>query len=300
MPSHEGRRRGVIVLKRRNIILSILISCGLLLLIWSKLNPGQLMAHVRHMDWMYIAAALAASFVSAPLLSSFVWQRLLVSSRIEISLKDSIKVNAAISVFKVLMPFYLGEFSRVVYLERHYGLSRKASLSISFIYLALGFLSRFFWFAGAWLFLGAAHLKGILWAMVTFPTGVRRWLEQYGISWRCLIKPLGLSLLSFAAQIAAFYIVSRSLHLTIPVHAIILFYPLIDILAKISFFFKGFGAREGMIMILFGSYGAPELLFLSGFISSFLIEFISPALGVLFVPSFLHLASRENNNIYGK
>ncbi|MEI8012127.1 MAG: lysylphosphatidylglycerol synthase domain-containing protein [Candidatus Omnitrophota bacterium] len=287
------------LLKKRNIIFSMFISSVLLIVICSRFRQNHFISYIQHTDLTYILEALVMSFVSVPLLSSMVWQNLLLASRINVPFKDALAINSSIAVFKILMPFYLGEFSRVVYLERHYGFSRKDGISISFIYLALGFLSRFSWAIGAFLILGLCKLKGLIFCSSMLPIDFPGWLKRYGVPLPCFVKLWGLSVLSFSAQIMTFYLISCSLHLKIQIFDILLCYPLIDLMAKASFCFKGFGAREGLIIFFFGSYGAPELLFLSGFISSFFIELVSPMLGIVFLPSFFQVIF-SGNRVYDK
>ena len=198
-------------------------------------------------------------------------------------------LNSSIAVFKVLMPFYLGELGRVAYLERHCGLTRKASFSVSFIYLGLGFLGRLFWAVGAGSIFGWGKLRGGLLGLLSFQGNVPQWFERTGLPLRSLRVPLVLSVLSCVLQVAAFYAVSLSFHLALPLDRIIWLYPLIDILAKAPIFYRGFGAREGMMIAAFSPYAPSELIFTSTFTSSFLIEFITPAAGIFFVPWFLRL-----------
>jgi uncharacterized protein (TIRG00374 family) len=79
--------------------------------------------------------------------------------------------------------------------------------------------------------------------------------SRYRSSPIVLIQSVTLSLILQASAILIYFVVSRALHLTIPMAKLFLFFPIINIISMIPISLGGLGLREGMSIYLFQEVG---------------------------------------------
>jgi uncharacterized protein (TIRG00374 family) len=80
-------------------------------------------------------------------------------------------------------------------------------------------------------------------------------LQRYWKHRRALLQALGLSLVLQSLVIIIFYLISRSLNLTVPLRYFFLFVPLISVVSMLPISVAGLGIREGSSVYFFAKAG---------------------------------------------
>ncbi|MBI2903450.1 MAG: flippase-like domain-containing protein [Candidatus Methylomirabilis oxyfera] len=80
-------------------------------------------------------------------------------------------------------------------------------------------------------------------------------LQRYWKHRRALLQALGLSLILQSLLIIIFYLISRSLNLSVPLRSFFLFVPLISVVSMLPISVAGLGLREGSSVYFFAKVG---------------------------------------------
>lgn len=230
-----------------------------------------------------------------------------------ISLKESLVVKMGSDSITSMLPLKIGEFSRIVYLKRVKGIPYyKSMISIIAEYLLNILILLFFLFLGIIIYL-IQNRSIILFSSLNIsllslvPLCSLR-LNTYGklkdklsAGWYILFKTyfkelmrltrnkaiILYTVLFIAPGLINIYLLSKALHINLPLYAVLIFTPLVIISSSLPITISGLGIREVSVLLLFSQFAPSELLVSLG-ILYFFVEYLFPmVIGVSVTGVFL-------------
>ncbi|HEB49029.1 MAG TPA: flippase-like domain-containing protein [Desulfobulbus sp.] len=274
-------------------IIKLLVSTGLLVLLYRKTPLEGLLALLADIDWRYLLPIALLLFVNT-VLSAWKWKILLRRDQVEIPLPTLIATYLIGSFYNLFLPSNIGGDSYRIYdiarksrqtmrsavsvlADRFSGFLALVTLGlVSSVFVALRLHHWAFFLGPLLIFLALVALLAVLHCQ----TPVRRFLavtrldrfpalarlaDRFFLSWQKFSDPgllLQVMLISFAFQfsvICVVYLLALSLHARVPFFYFAAFVPLITLMEALPISIYGIGIRDAGYVFFFGQAGLSDL-----------------------------------------
>lgn len=285
-----GTRDGEVSKKSGNL-LKILVSFGLLVILFRQVGWKQTWETLIGTQWSYLSLAMIL-YLAGVGVRAYRWHLLLQASGMNVPLKRLVVLYFVGTFFSNVLPTGIG--GDAVRMYELYNTTQRSAESISTVLLdrATGLLMLFLialvalpfshrlippslvlvilvLCAGSWMGTALIFHRGWL-----EKTGILRIITRFGTTRKiyeaitaCGFKAvggaLGISFLFNGLLIAVNYLIALSVGVRIPFEYFLLFIPLISFLLLLPFSVSGLGIREGGYVYLFAYAGVPSALALS-------------------------------------
>jgi len=292
---------------------ALAVTVGIFIFLFSKVSFIDVISAIRKADFKIIFLTLILSIVSNILIAAYRWKMILNHLGCSISLKESLVVKMGSDSLTSMLPLKIGEFSRIVYLKREKCISySKSTISIMVEYSLNILALLFFLFLGIIVYL-IQNRHIVLFSAINIPIlslvsfGSLR-LNTYGklkdklnadryILFKTYFKELIrvardktiilYTVLFIAPGLINIYLLSKALHINLPLYAVLIFTPLVIISSSLPITISGLGIREVSVLLLFSQFAPSELLVSLG-ILYFFVEYLFPmVIGVSVTGVFL-------------
>jgi len=292
---------------------ALAVTVGIFIFLFSKVSFIDVISAIRKADCKIIFLTLILSIISNILIAAYRWKMILNYLDCPISLKESLVVKMGSDSITSMLPLKIGEFSRIVYLKRVKGIPYyKSMISIIAEYLLNILILLFFLFLGIIIYL-IQNRSIILFSSLNIsllslvPLCSLR-LNTYGklkdklsAGWYILFKTyfkelmrltrnkaiILYTVLFIAPGLINIYLLSKALHINLPLYAVLIFTPLVIISSSLPITISGLGIREVSVLLLFSQFAPSELLVSLG-ILYFFVEYLFPmVIGVSVTGVFL-------------
>jgi len=292
---------------------ALAVTVGIFIFLFSKVSFIDVISAIRKADCKIIFLTLILSIISNILIAAYRWNMILNYLDCPISLKESLVVKMGSDSITSMLPLKIGEFSRIVYLKRVKGIPYyKSMISIIAEYLLNILILLFFLFLGIIIYL-IQNRSIILFSSLNIsllslvPLCSLR-LNTYGklkdklsAGWYILFKTyfkelmrltrnkaiILYTVLFIAPGLINIYLLSKALHINLPLYAVLIFTPLVIISSSLPITISGLGIREVSVLLLFSQFAPSELLVSLG-ILYFFVEYLFPmVIGVSVTGVFL-------------
>ncbi len=306
-------------------LLKYLLSLALTaLLLWTVARQVDLAETLRCLDQarpLPLLVALLVSFLANCWLAAEKWRVIVRRLGLALPAGETFMLKMSSGLIKSVLPLRSGEASRVVYLKRAYGFSLTSS-TVSLIVelgsnllvfavmipafgLALGanpggcLLPLVLCLAGGGLAVLLAARTPLRGAIVRWADRIP-WLRLKAAAFSALSAPgrfsgkdwarvLGFSLLIQSGKFATFYLINRSLGISLSAPSYLVVLPLSILVSTVPLTFLGMGIREYSLVGLIPLYdpSVPSALLLGSALLFSLVEYIFPALlGIFWLKPF--------------
>jgi uncharacterized protein (TIRG00374 family) len=279
------------VSKKSGNLLKILVSFGLLVILFRQVGWKQTWETLIGTQWSYLSLAMIL-YLAGVGVRAYRWHLLLQASGMNVPLKRLVVLYFVGTFFSNVLPTGIG--GDAVRMYELYNTTQRSAESISTVLLdrATGLLMLFLialvalpfshrlippslvlvilvLCAGSWMGTALIFHRGWL-----EKTGILRIITRFGTTRKiyeaitaCGFKAvggaLGISFLFNGLLIAVNYLIALSVGVRIPFEYFLLFIPLISFLLLLPFSVSGLGIREGGYVYLFAYAGVPSALALS-------------------------------------
>jgi uncharacterized protein (TIRG00374 family) len=279
------------VSKKSGNLLKILVSFGLLVILFRQVGWKQTWETLIGTQWSYLSLAMIL-YLAGVGVRAYRWHLLLQASGMNVPLKRLVVLYFVGTFFSNVLPTGIG--GDAVRMYELYNTTQRSAESISTVLLdrATGLLMLFLialvalpfshrlippslvlvilvLCAGSWMGTALIFHRGWL-----EKTGIIRIITRFGTTRKiyeaitaCGFKAvggaLGISFLFNGLLIAVNYLIALSVGVRIPFEYFLLFIPLISFLLLLPFSVSGLGIREGGYVYLFAYAGVPSALALS-------------------------------------
>jgi uncharacterized protein (TIRG00374 family) len=279
------------VSKKSGNLLKILVSFGLLVILFRQVGWKQTWETLIGTQWSYLSLAMIL-YLAGVGVRAYRWHLLLQASGMNVPLKRLVVLYFVGTFFSNVLPTGIG--GDAVRMYELYNTTQRSAESISTVLLdrstgllmlflialvALPFSHRLIppslvlvilvLCAGSWMGTALIFHRGWL-----EKTGIIRIITRFGTTRKiyeaitaCGFKAvggaLGISFLFNGLLIAVNYLIALSVGVRIPFEYFLLFIPLISFLLLLPFSVSGLGIREGGYVYLFAYAGVPSALALS-------------------------------------
>ena len=281
--------------KNVKFVFSLAVTLVVFIVLFRNIPFGEVINSIEKANFRVIFLVLPISIFNSFFISPFRWKLVLNEIGCDISWSESLLIKAGSDPIINIVPFKVGEISRVLYLKRIKNMSSSKAVFSIFIEYFLNVLSvLFFIFLGGivWLFQGKGFALGKQ-ASLFFcflerkkVLSENKWIDNLKTRLKtCFIdrkiflnkKVLFYSFLLFFFELLCGYLISRAINADIPLFSILIYLPIVILVSSIPVAFLGLGVRESIIVLLFLKYASCEKLLALGILYSF-IEYVLPML----------------------
>ncbi len=295
-------------MKKNNvkIIISLFITIIIFVFLFHKISFFEVANSIENANFKMILLVLIISLFNNFFISSFRWKLILNKIGCKLSAKEALLIKAGSDPIISIVPFKIGEVSRVLYLKRKKSVAPdKTILSILIEYflnlialLFFIFVGFMFWFFQAKqdiftekkiLFSSFFSIRKILCRNNWFNI-LKKYSKYYHLWKICFLdkKILFLTFLFGFFELLGIYFISESLGTNLPFFSILIYFPLIILTTSIPISFWGLGVREGIIILLFAKYAAVNKLFALSILYSFSEHILPTLLGLSLTYLFIN------------
>lgn len=270
---------------------TLIITTAILTYLFQEIPFANVLNLIKEANFKIILLALGISFVNNFLVSAHRWKAILKHLGCPISLKDSLLIKIGSDPIISILPWKTGEFFRLLYLKRFRGISySKSAFSIISEYTLNILALAFPILIGLIIYLSQnnnlnfnlSKTTGIVFLYLSF-LSVKH--SNYYALFKMYLKKLeGLfknkSILSYTflfmfGELFNIYLLSKALHSPLPLHAILIFVPIVILISGLPVTILGLGTREATILFFFFKFAPPETLLSLGILYSF-VEHLAP------------------------
>jgi uncharacterized membrane protein YbhN (UPF0104 family) len=267
------------------MVLSLAISLGLLVFVFQQINFFQAIKLIRQAFSFTIFNALIILVIGNIFVNSYRWKLILTHLGCNVSWTEALFVKTvSYSVINIL-PFRIGELSRIVYLRRKREISYSTSVISIVCEYILNFIIAAFAIAvggGGYIFYNPKFLEfGLLGKSTLFVGCLGRKQEgtkniYYKISNKVFypilkyfkkVKPvfrdfkvISFSIIDLGLDLFAVWLLTQALGFSLPMYVILLFVVVMVLTNIIPFSVQGVGIREVSVLFLFGGFASAEEL----------------------------------------
>jgi len=309
------------VLRFLKWLLSLVLTALLLWAVARQVDIGQTLRYIDQARLLPLLIALAVSFVANCWLASEKWRFIVRRLGLELPPGEAFMLKMSSGLIKSVLPFRSGEASRVVYMKRVHSFSLTAS-GVSLIVelgsnlLVFAVMIPAFGLAlganpgGCLLPLALCLVVGVLAVLLAARTPLRGiivrwadripWLRIKAAAFSALSAPgrfsgkdwaivLLYSLLIQSGKFVTFYLINRSLGISLSAPSYLVVLPLSILVSTVPLTFLGMGIREYSLVGLIPLYdpAVPSALLLGSALLFSVVEYIFPALlGVFWLKPF--------------
>lgn len=309
-------------------LLSLLVSLGILALIYWKIDAARLLAAFAHADPLWLALSLA---MVIPLTLCTAWRlRQLCPARGRLGFGEANQLILVASVLNLVLPSKMGDIAKAYFMRDKGHLSGSLALSLVVFEKSCDMLSLLLWcafglllypqkdflfwtmtagVAGTFLF-GALMLGSIGFARFFFDTALRfaprkaseklaslsaSWAEMHRFFWaskRQLAKVTATSVFVWFLHLLQLWMFILALRAWTPFLANLALSPLAILAGLLPLTFAGVGTRDAALVLFYAPYfDAPTAAALGVLCTG---RYLLPALGGLpLVPRYLRLVAEE-------
>ncbi|MCF7916151.1 MAG: flippase-like domain-containing protein [Candidatus Omnitrophica bacterium] len=301
-------------------IILLIITVVIFVVLFRNIPFVEVATAIEKADFRVILLVLFVSILNGLLISSFRWKLILDKMGLNLSLKELLFIKLGSEPVISVMPFKVGEISRVLYLNRRKDMpADKIAFSIFAEYL-LNLLTLFFFiFLGAiyWIFQKVnLNLKDNLFIfslIVKVPSFKNKLIDKLKKYFQILCrnkevfldkKILFFTFLSWIIELVGVYIISKAIGVEIPFFVILTYLPGVILLSSLPISFLGLGVREGAMVFLFLKYAPSEKILALSILYSFsehiLPVFLGLSLTYLFLNRIVFIKNKSYNEFFRK
>jgi uncharacterized protein (TIRG00374 family) len=303
--------RGNAMLK---FVLTWLFTIAILVIIFSRIKFFDVLMVLKQTDMPLLFVGILLSIGAHVIFSSARYQKIVYALGYRIPFYESVIIRMGCNPIKGVLPFKVGELAILAYMKKKHNLSYPLglfSLLLGYIYSFI-VLVLFYSFGGVFYFhdfsqkiiftlmfmiilflIATSNRKKIFrfikWFALKFqkyPEDLALLREKYDVTAIRNVFPHSMGIEGF--KLLIIFVLFKSLHIQIPLDALLFLGSTTIIAAYIPITYWGMGIRESAVLFLFSHYATPDRL-LAGSLLVTLVDAILPALlGLLFIKPFLN------------
>jgi len=306
-------------------LIGLLVSLGLLAIIWWQVDLDAIGAAVRAADPWWLAAGLA-TIVPLTLVTAL---RFGMLSRTPIGLWPATRLILGASTLNLVLPSKLGDVAKGVVLTGRYGFDAKLAVALVVMERSLDMAALLFWgvLAMLWvgrdeplMLLGAAGTGALLILLLILlsplrlasrlialagrvaPGGIGRWLSGFADEWQAAVRWFwserrrgaavwAVSLAIWGGHLAQFWLFAQALG-QVPFLDNMAFATLAILAGLLPFTMAGIGTRDAAIVFLYAPYLSAGAAAVLGVLAT--LRYLLPAIaGLPFMGDYLRRAPQE-------
>ncbi|MEO0161314.1 MAG: lysylphosphatidylglycerol synthase transmembrane domain-containing protein [candidate division WOR-3 bacterium] len=319
--------------KKKNIgilwtILRILIGCGLIILLFIKLDAEKILSNLKNMRMIYLFLALIP-YLLFIIVSTWRWQVLLEYRKINIRFKDSLIIYFIALFFNNFLPTTVGgDVMRVFYTMKN---NKTDAIAVVIADRMLGFIGLFIFglFAVLYLYLmqkrseflslmviglilltlltsllfserAYSLLQPVLAHLKVFGLGekinnLHRTMTEFGSAYKVIFICLLQSIIIQALLAFSPFLVLRSMgNFQVSILPFFIYLPIINVISMLPISFNALGVRENAYVLLFSRAGLNGETSLTVSLVSFFLAFLWSLLGGIFFIFYRKPPTSEN------
>lgn len=260
-------------------LVSLGVSVAILVVLWWSAQQAGLLAKLRQLDPMYVLLAVALMPIALTVRGMRL-DVLLGKSGRRIGVWPATSIAFIGTSLNVLLPSNLGDVAKAYYAYRH-NLAKEVALSVVIIDKAFGMtaamlvglaaaVSESMWAAAGVAGLIAAGLVTLIFLPQLIPWRLLAWaldktlgkhlaheraIEASRFPMPTKLAALGLSLVACGLAYGQYYVVCGSLGLPVPIAAVWVTAPLMDLAKAVPLTANGLGTREAVAVYMLGRIG---------------------------------------------
>lgn len=295
-------------------VLTWLMTSLIFVIIFSKIRFSEVLEALKQTDVTLFSLSIVFTLLAVLFLSTGRYRKILEILECRLSFFETLILRIGSLSINGILPFKMGELSRVAYLKKNHNLSYSRGVGSILVGYALSLFILLLFILIGWFFYHLNLLQRIyltvlflmfLSLVLLFKVGIiphflRRALKKFfkdREAFRALIDRCGpktVLILFFyslgfeGCKLLNTFLLFKALNIEIPYGAFFLFAPLSLLVASIPITFWGLGTREAVILLLFSSYATPEKLLGSSLLISFVNRLFPVLLGLFFMKPFLN------------
>lgn len=318
------------------VILVFSITAGIFVLLFRKIEISEVTNIIKRANHTMLVLSIIISLFANVLVAAELWRKVTKVLGCSISFIESLLIRLSIAPIKGILPLKSGELFRALYLKRRYNFSLFLGTSSILMVLTLNLLTLAFAAIIGVTFLKISHpflryeyftlpllmlltilliilliknkiiqTKILCYFEKNFPKfypKVNKFLSTYqAIGFRKLLIPLFYSTFITFSELVIFYLLLRSLNISVPIYSVLIFLPLVILIGNLPISLYGLGTREAAIILFFSGYAPSEALLSGGILYSFINYLLPPILGLSFTKFFFDsffAKGKINSNAY--
>jgi uncharacterized membrane protein YbhN (UPF0104 family) len=269
--------------RRVRLVLAVVLTLLLLGLVTWKVELAPLLRALSGAQPLLVALALFIALGSNTLGSAEVLGQALSALGVRVSRSALLGVTLENLSFQAALPVGAGHASRAFSLVRAVGVDpKRAALSVPVVLGSkLAALSLFVAVGIADRYPLAPTLAGV--ALAAGFTIARR---RHALSGFALFRALVAALVLTGLQVAVFGVLLAALGASVPLFAILFYFPLCLVLAKLPVTWMGFGTRDAAVVALFAGLADPGTLAAAALVFGVFDQIVPGLFGLAFTPRF--------------
>lgn len=264
--------------------LSVVVSLGLCALLFRQIAAAEVGAVLARAEPTALALALGTALTVNLPLSALALGSALAAHGVKVPRFLAMKATLGHLALHAGASFVVGKGARALYLARVHGVDAKSALGAELTLLGLKVLALLTVAASG------ALLGGALWVLPCATLALLAawvWMRRRGATVAALAASFGWALGMGVGQLAVFALALRALGLAIPAAALLAWFPLCLLGAKLPLAWLGLGLREALVVVLFRGSAPAEALLAASLVFSLLEQVLPGLLGLVFAPRFL-------------
>lgn len=305
--------------KFTKIIFSLSVTIIIFIILFKKTPFIEVINLIEKADFRIILLVLILALFDRTFISPLVWKLILNKMGFNVSFKESLFIKVSSEPVISITPLKLGEFSRVLYLNRRREIpSDKVIFSIFVEFLLSMLVLLFFFLIGItfWFFQGSSFILNIQGDLFVYPLLARKnsfknkminnfkkyFKRCYEDRMVFLDKKILLFVFSsWFLELLGVYMIAKALAVDVPFSVILFYLPLAIVISSIPISFLGLGVRESIMIFFFAKFASSEKILAVSLLYSF-FEYILPMLmGLSLTYLFLsRIVFVKNERFYDK
>jgi uncharacterized membrane protein YbhN (UPF0104 family) len=308
-------------------MLSLTIVLIIFILLFSKISFSGLLKEIRNMHLGFFTFAILISVIFSSFIGSARLKYILNTFGCKISFRETLFLKIGSSPLGVLPSGKIHFISQIAYLKKYKNFPLFQGVNMTILALILNMCAQLTFFAtgilillfhkelyktvslkyflyipiitGLFILLLLLVIKNrlinniILFILGKISIKLRQMFKKFlfiynGLNNKKLFCLLLYSVIFQLSELIICYILTKSLHINIPLSLIILFVPIIILISNFPVSFGGLGLRELGILLFFSKFGTYEQIISLGIMFSFVECLIPVFVGILFLKPFLY------------
>lgn len=300
-------------------IFPLIVTIVIFIILFRKTPFIEVINLIEKADFRIILLVLILAFFDRIFISSFVWKLILNKMGFNVFFKELLFIKVSSEPVISITPFKLGEFSRVLYLNRRRKIPfDKVVFSIFVEFFLSVLVLLFFFLAGItfWFFQGNPFIFNTQGFLFIYPLLTKKCFSKNKVCnnlkkyfKRCYEdrmvfldkKILFFVFLSWFLELLGVYMIAKALGVDLPFLAILFYLPLAIVISNTPVSFLGLGVRESIMVFFFAKFASSEKILAVSLLYSF-FEYILPMLiGLSLTYLFLsRIVSVKSERFYDK
>lgn len=263
---------------------SVVVSLGLCALLLRQIDAAGVGAVLARAAPVPLVLALGAALLVNLPLSALALSSALSAHGVKVPRLLAMKATLGHLALHAGASFVVGKGARALYLARVHGVEAKRALGAELTLLGLKVLTLL------GLSASGALLGGALWVLpcvALLLLAALVWVHRRGATFSALAASSGWVLGMGLGQLTVFALALRALGVSLPAGALLTWFPLCLLGAKLPLAWLGLGLREALVVVLFRGSAPAEALLGASLVFSLLEQVLPGLLGLVFAPRFL-------------